>query len=297
MNLTEVGVKPVHHLPGVGQNLQDHLTLPINIDVGENLSFDILSAIYPTTWLQYLSGDGPLSSSGACGALAHVHTEVNTDSRSRPDIQYHTLGLSAATDHGFVIFKNLGLLSKAWPWFEAHTERSSAMIMPTLARPVSRGFIKLRSSNPEDHPIIQPNYLKEQKDLNTMLAAVNLTLKLLNTTAMQAAGAKLWGPDPFCDHLQFRSVAYWECYVKHFAITIYHPVGTCAMGQVLDARLKVKGLAGLRVADGSVMPTIVGGNTNAPIIMIGEKAADMILQDFKSPDNKLVEEKTFKEEL
>eukprot|EP00092_Neocalanus_flemingeri_P056020 GFUD01066345.1.p1 GENE.GFUD01066345.1~~GFUD01066345.1.p1 ORF type:complete len:116 (-),score=27.35 GFUD01066345.1:206-553(-) len=97
---------------------------------------------------------------------------------------------------------------------------------------------------------------------------------------MKAVGAQLWGSDPFCDHLGFKSAAYWECYIKHFVTTVYHPVGTCAMGTVLDTRLMVTGLTGLRVADGSVMPRIVGGNTNAPIIMIGEKAAHMILEDF-----------------
>ena len=87
---------------------------------------------------------------------------------------------------------------------------------------------------------------------------------------------------PVCsaDH-QWDSKAYWECYVRQFSTTLYHPVGTLAMGTVLDHRLRVKGIEGLRVADGSVMPRIVGGNTNAPIIMIGEKAADMILQDHK----------------
>ena len=81
--------------------------------------------------------------------------------------------------------------------------------------------------------------------------------------------------------LALHSVVYWQCYVRHYAITVYHPVGTAAMGTVTDSRLRVVGLTGLRVADGSVMPRLVGGNTNAPIIMIGEKAADMIMEDAK----------------
>ena len=86
---------------------------------------------------------------------------------------------------------------------------------------------------------------------------------------------------PDCSHLSFSSEEYWECYVRHMAFTIYHPVGTAAMGTVLDARLRVKGVKRLRVADGSVMPRLVGGNTNAPIIMIGEKAAAMIMADYE----------------
>eukprot|EP00092_Neocalanus_flemingeri_P004698 GFUD01005063.1.p1 GENE.GFUD01005063.1~~GFUD01005063.1.p1 ORF type:complete len:608 (-),score=134.10 GFUD01005063.1:206-2029(-) len=277
-HLREVGVEPVHHLPEVGQNLQDHLILPINIDFQDGLGFDPLAAIYPSTLQEYLTGGGPLTSSGGCGGLAHVHTEVNTD--PRPDIQYHLAGLSLATDQGFVLFKNWGMLPETWPWYAGHTDKTSGMLIPTLSRPASRGFIKLRSSNPADHPIIQPNYLTVQKDMDTLLSAVNLTLRLIETDAMKAVGAQLWGSDPFCDHLGFKSAAYWECYIKHFVVTVYHPVGTCAMGTVLDTRLRVTGLAGLRVADGSVMPRIVGGNTNAPIIMIGEKAAHMILEDF-----------------
>jgi len=294
-HLVEVGIEPVHHLPGVGTNLQDHLVVPMHIDVDDNLSFDILSAIYPSSWLDYISGHGPLTSSGACSGLAHVSTGLSND--SRPDIQYHMLEVSPASDHGFVIYKNFEMLPQAWPWFEAHTGRSSAMVLPALSRPKSRGYIKLRSNNPDDHPIIQPNYLTEKQDMDTLLAAVNLTLKLLNTTAMQNAGAKLWGPDPFCNSLEFLSAAYWECYVHHFSMTLYHPVGTCAMGTVLDTKLRLKGMQGLRVVDGSVMPKIVGGNTNAPIIMIAEKAADMILEDFKASENTMNMEEVIKDEL
>jgi len=283
-HLQEVGVESVHHLPGVGQNLQDHILLPINIDFNDGLGIDPLAALYPSTFLSYLSGGGPLTSSGGCGGLAHVHTELNTD--PRPDIQYHLAGTSFATDHGFVLAKNFGFLPSAWPWFAGHTHRSSGMLLPTLSRPESSGFIKLRSSNPRDHPIIQPNYLTKQKDLDTFLSSVNLTLRLLETDAMKAVGAELWEADPFCEHLGFKTGAYWECYVKHYVSTVYHPVGTCAMGSVLDTRLRVEGIKGLRVVDGSVMPKIVGGNTNAPIIMIGEKAAHMILEDFVEADDK-----------
>eukprot|EP00092_Neocalanus_flemingeri_P022557 GFUD01024459.1.p1 GENE.GFUD01024459.1~~GFUD01024459.1.p1 ORF type:complete len:369 (-),score=71.68 GFUD01024459.1:368-1438(-) len=274
-HLQEVGIEPVHHLPEVGQNLQDHLMVPVTIVIKNGLGFDTLAAVYPSTWLEYLYGGGPLSSSGGTGGVAHVHTAINTD--PRPDIQYHMSGV---------------------PWITEDTDQTFATLLPTLSRPASRGFTKLKSSNPNDHPIIQPNYLTVQKDIDTLISAVNLTLSIIETDAMKLVDARVKESDPFCYHLVFKSTAYWECYVKHFALTVYHPVGTCAMGLVLDARLMVKGLAGLRVADGSVMPKLVGGNTFAPIIMIGEKAADMILQDLGPATNReATDDMTNKEEL
>jgi choline dehydrogenase-like flavoprotein len=205
------------------------------------------------------------------------------------------ISATAAVDHGLVLMKNLGMLSKAWPWVEPHCHNSTAAIISILSRPSSKGFIKLKSNNPKDHPIIQPNYLTEEKDIDTLVAAIKFAVKLSETEAFKEAGAEVWGPDPFCAHHPFKSDEYWECYVKHMTCTMYHPVGTCAMGTVLDHRLRVKGVTGLRVVDGSVMPNIVGGNTNAPIIMIAEKGADMILHD--SERNFKNEKKQRKEEL
>ena len=168
-----------------------------------------------------------------------------------------------------------------WPWFAGHSGNFSTTLAVTLSRPESRGFIKLRSSDPQVHPVIQPHYLASQGDVDTLVAGIRQTLKLLDTDAMKRVGAQVWEALPMCSEHSWDSNSYWECYVRHASATLYHPVGTCAMGTVLDQRLRVKGLEGLRVADGSVMPRIVGGNTNAPIIMIGEKAAHMILEDYK----------------
>ena len=113
---------------------------------------------------------------------------------------------------------------------------------------------------------------------------------------MKDVGAEMWGPEPHCRHHEYLSREYWECYVRHYAATVYHHVGTCSMGTVLDAGLRVKGVQRLRVVDGSAMPKIIGGNTNAPIIMMAEKAADMINSDYNEQRHRSTEN-IVKEEL
>ena len=278
--MEQVGIDPVVHLPEVGGNLQDHLMVSVMADFNPGMAFDPFTSFYPSSWLSWVLGGGPLDTSG-CGGLAHVRTEAQDPSDPRPDIQFHMVGLSLAVDWGQVLAPNFGFSPDAdlMPWLAEHYGKHTGSVTPVLSRPKSRGFIKLRSSDPFERPIIQPNYLADQRDMESLVAGVKLAQKLMETEAFKKAGTKFFGALPYCSHLSFNSDDYWECYVRHMAFTIYHPVGTAAMGTVLDARLRVKGVEGLRVADGSVMPRLVGGNTNAPIIMIGEKAAAMIIAD------------------
>ena len=158
--------------------------------------------------------------------------------------------------------------------------------MPSLLRPKSRGNIKLTSKDPFVPPIIQPNYYSHPQDVEIMKAGLKWSLKLAQTdyfkkNSLQVMVAKFGCGDsaPFSDD-------YLECLLKNWSLTIYHPVGTCKMGpasdpwSVVDHELRVHGVIGLRVADASIMPTLTTGNTNAPCIMIGEKAAHMILHDY-----------------
>jgi choline dehydrogenase-like flavoprotein len=277
-HLQEVGVEPKVHLPAVGQNLQDHLMVALQADISPGLGLDPLSLLYPTTWLALAAGGGPLDSTG-CGVLAHVRTDKQVAEDPRPDIQLHLAAFSLATDRGLILKKNIGMEDSIDPWISEHFGLDTVSLIPTLSRPRSRGSIKLRSTDPFPHPAIQPNYLTDPHDVDTLVAGLKLSLKMARTMAFKQAGIKLFGPDPLCGHLSFLSDTYLECYVRTYAMTLYHPVGTAAMGSVLDARLRVLGVPGLRVADGSVMPSLVGGNTNAPIIMVGEKAAAMILEE------------------
>ena len=236
------------------------------------------------SWLSLLQGGGPLESNVVPG-LAHVRTLEQDPGDPRPDILVHMVNITMARDRGMVVGQRWWDPNPSHPAGPEHYEhyiRYSAAFSPMLSRPKSRGTIRLRSADPFVPPIIQPNYLSEQQDADTLVAGLQLSLKLLNTSAFQSAGASAWPADPHCKHLALHSVPYWQCYVRHHAITVNNPVGTAAMGTVTDSRLRVVGLKGLRVADGSVMPRLVGGHTNAPIIMIGEKAADIILQDAKT---------------
>ena len=188
--------------------------------------------------------------------------------------------LTHATDMGLVLFDNFNLEREAWEYIQPHVGRDGAAIIATLNRPKSRGSINLRNSDPFSHPIIDPNYLAEEEDVDALISGLKFCTKIAETKAFGNIGARKWGKkkDPYCGHLDDED-EYLRCYVMTWSFTSYHPTGTCAMGKVTDEKLKVKGLEGLRVVDASVMPIIVGGNTNAPTIMIAEKAADMILQD------------------
>ena len=172
-------------------------------------------------------------------------------------------------------------------------------LFPVILRPKSRGYLKLRSRDPHDPPIIEPRYLTHPHDVTTMVEAMKIAMRVGEAPPIkQGLGAKLIDrvvPGEHvcvsrganyslkgCEHYALYSDEYLACLARTLTHTIYHPIGTCKMGNindvsaVVDPQLRVKGVRGLRVADGSVMPRLVSGNTNAPIIMIAEKAADLI---------------------
>jgi choline dehydrogenase len=160
----------------------------------------------------------------------------------------------------------------------SYPKTSGFALLPTLLQPKSRGYVALRSANPADAPIIQPNYLQDPDDRQLLLNS----FKLIKNILLSKAFAKyrlgnLHNPTLSETDEQI------EAHIRRTLECVYHPVGTCKMGHdalsVVDDRLRVHGIAGLRVADASIMPRICSGNTNAACIMIGEKAADMILQD------------------
>ncbi|MDC1302432.1 choline dehydrogenase [Pelagibacterales bacterium] len=266
------GLNVVADLPGVGENLQDHLDILSHYECTQPVTDArhmmgpfgwgfIKQALILTQWGLMRSGPG---NDIGLAALSFMKTEENLD---LPDIQMHFIG-ALLKDHG-----------KTKP--DQHCFSNHVCVL----RPESRGYIALKSLDPNVQPLIQPNYLSAQKDLDVMVKGVKMSREVINQKAFdQYRGAELNpGPDVQTD----KEI---EEFVRANAETIYHPVGTCKMGSdefaVVDDKLRVRGVENLRVVDASVMPTLIGGNTNAPTIMIADKISDHILgKDFLPAEN------------
>ena len=172
--------------------------------------------------------------------------------------------------------------------YEDHLFEQGMGFFPVLLRPKSRGTVSLSGPNINDHPIIDINFLDHPEDIQTLVEGMKFLKTLEKTEAFRRNGIKMIADRMLCAiNYEPFSDAYFECYVREYVSTLYHPVSTCRMGpkgqnSVVDSRLRVHGLRRLRVADASVMPKLVGANTNAACVMIGEKAAAMILEDLRS---------------
>ncbi|MGV6802637.1 MAG: GMC family oxidoreductase [Ruegeria sp.] len=259
-DLSPHGITVRHALPGVGKNLQDHLDFILAYKTKDTDNFGIGAAgtlgliKHLMRWRK--TGVSMAATPFAEGA-AFLKTTPDLD---RPDIQLH-FTIALVDDHARKLHLGYG--------FSCHICK---------LRPESRGTVSLHSADPFAAPAIDPAYLSDPRDLDTMIKGARMTREILEAPAMAKYRHKeLFGTDTV------RTDADWEEHIRARADTIYHPVGTCKMGvddmAVVDPQLRVRGLQGLRVVDASVMPTLVSGNTNAPTIMIAEKAADMILAD------------------
>ncbi|OXA40594.1 glucose dehydrogenase [FAD, quinone] [Folsomia candida] len=293
-HLTEMGIPVIQDAP-VGENLQDHIGyggLAFTVDQPVTLvspRYENLEAA-----LDYsLYGDGPITVLGGVETLAFVHSKYSNVSLDWPDVQFHLIPASVASDGGVTLRHALGVSDYMWnSVYKELSYRDTYTALPVLLRPKSKGLIRLRSAHPFVHPYIYPNYLAHPDDVAVLVEGIKIALAHSVTPAMQQFGVHLHAkPYPQCVQFGPFTDNYWACCARHYTSTIYHPVGTCKMGpvsdpeSVVDSRLRVIGIHNLRVADASIMPKLVSGNTNVPVIMIGEKASDMIKQDWGIPIN------------
>lgn len=263
--LESLGITVQHELPGVGGNLQDHLQLRLIFKLSNART---LNQVANSLWGKV--GMGLRYAYDRSGPLAMAPSQLGAFVKSDPDqpsanLQYHVQPLS---------LERFGEPLHTFPAFTASV---------CNLRPKSRGRVDIRSASPDDAPLIDPNYLSHPDDLKVAADAIRLTRRIVASSALHT-----FSPEEYLPGAALQTEQELHEAAAKIGTTIFHPVGTCRMGQdaeaVVDAELRVHGIAGLRVADASIMPTIVSGNTCSPTLMIGEKAAQLILA---TPSNAL----------
>lgn len=287
-HLTSKGINVLRDLQ-VGRNLMDHVALGgLTFIVNDTSSIQserlLANANNLHDFLKYHKG--PISIPGGTEALAFFDLNRPNDIDGHPDLEL--LFINGAVSSDETLKKSFGITDKVYNRVFKNTEQlNTYMIFPMIMRPKSKGWIELKDRNPFRYPAIHPNYFSDERDLDVIVAGVRKSEQLSQMNAFKRIDATLWEePIPGCEHFQFNSDDYWKCAVRHLTFTIYHLSGTCKMGPigdptaVVDPRLRVHGLKGLRVIDASIMPEIVSAHTNAPTIMIGEKGSDIIKEDW-----------------
>jgi len=257
------GIEVVHDVPGVGENLQDHLNSRVVYRARRSNTLNEVSRswlLQTRAGLEYALGRRGALMMGAAPIGLFARTRPGLDS---PDVQYQFLAGSFVRPGG-----------------EMH-DFPGCQVTCIPCRPESRGWLRIRSPYPQIPPAIQPNYLSTQADKDTLIAGLRIARGIFQTAAMQKYVAREFLPGALAE-----SDEDWLDHIRQTAGTTYHPTSTCMMGSheraVVDAALRVHGIEGLRVIDASIMPTVVSGNTNAATIMIAEKGVEMILGERSS---------------
>ncbi len=259
LNKHNIPVKKI--LRGVGKNLQDHLFFFVSSLAQQQKGFNhhlkpLNQIVDLVHWL--ITHKGPLTVSPL---EAYAFFAVNN--APSVNFQFHFAPLHISNGNKVDVYN-----TKTYPTHDGYT------ILPSLIKPKSVGYVGLKTKNPLEAPLIQPNFLSEEADLETLVTGTKIALDVLKTTAFNKYNKSIVAPT---DETEAGIIAH----IKKTVETIYHPTGTCKMGSddmaVVNDKLQVHGIEGLRVVDASIMPTIIAGNTNAAVIMIAEKAADLIL--------------------
>lgn len=280
--LEELKIEVKADLP-VGENLQDHLYVPLIYTAPGDKNMMSVPKVIGAFATYILDRAGPLATTAPFRVISFMNT---TDPQSTsPDIENHYVVFPPSVTNMLDMHKVHGFSEEVQKKFRQVNENNFAiMVAVTLLKPKSVGKIVLKSKNPKDYPLIYANYFEDDEDLKTVLRGIKQhALKLGETPAFKNNGYKIeWLGLDACKKYDTNTDEFLECWSREMTTSLYHPTSTARMGPdsdetaVVDSELKVKKVKGLRVIDASIMPAIVRGNTNAPTIMIGEKGADMI---------------------
>ncbi|KAF5286198.1 hypothetical protein FQA39_LY16368 [Lamprigera yunnana] len=288
-HLTKMNIPVLKHLK-VGYNLMDHIIpggLTFKIDKPYTLNTN--NVFNSDNFAKLMSQHkGVLTLPGGIEVILYSDLKDFNNPDGYPDIELFFTAGSIASDP--TISLCYGINNDIYQSvFSSLKGLYSFMIMPMLLRPKSRGRVVLENNDYLTKPLLFPNYFAHKDDMDTIIKGIKLAINITQQPALRAIGSRLHTiPIPGCNHLQFQSDPYWECHARHFTFTDFHLSGTCKMGPksdkgaVVDSRLRVYGIRGLRVIDASIMPKIPAAHTNAPVYMIAEKGADMIKEDWKN---------------
>ncbi|CAL8071325.1 unnamed protein product [Orchesella dallaii] len=278
--LEAAGIPPVKYL-NVGQNLQDHIAARIDIVINNrSLAYIEERDLNPRTWKYFNQvGDGPYATYGGFGGQAYI----STTGTNIPDIQLSYMGSPGVP----------GLFPERSNIKMSDSEVATSVFV-LVTNPLSRGTLTLNLTDSNSSPVVDFQYLTNPTDMKIMVDGMEMAMKIFeNTPQFKQLGARI--PQnlfPNCEQFKFRSGSYWECHAKQTATSFFHGAGTCAMGKrdddpsaVVDSKLRVNGIGGLRVVDASVMPTVTNANLQAAVYAIAEKASDMILQRWRTVQN------------
>ncbi|XP_014244928.1 glucose dehydrogenase [FAD, quinone]-like [Cimex lectularius] len=288
-HLEELNI-PVLKDSKVGHNLQDHVSMAgLAFLVNDTVSIVENRYMNPRYVLDYwVRGEGPYTLPGGAEAVAFVSTK-NNPNKTHPDMEL-VFGPGAFTgDTGGSIRMSYAMNETFFDRvYRRYQGKDAFNVVPVLLRPYSRGYLRLRSKNPFHWPLFYPNYYTDPRDIDAMVDGIKKALEIGLSKPFQKFNSKLIDSKfPGCEHLEYMSDEYWGCCAMHLTTNLHHQVGTCKMGPnndpdaVVDPQLRVYGVQGLRVVDGSIMPVIPASHTHAVIYMIAEKASDMIKQAWR----------------
>ena len=275
-HLTEHGITTIADLP-VGQNLQDHQNVFMSSKINSSLGItdNLLNSIW-TKIKYYMFGKGPLTVAGSDGS---AFLYLDKENRGKRSVELQIVFFSSYVHENPFRFKQE--LVDEYFGKDGNIDGFSTILVST--RPRFRGELKLKSKDPFDYPSINPRYLSHQKDVDDLIGGIRIWENLMKTEAFRSLGVNIDETKiSVCSQHKFQSDAYWECFIRHIATTSYHACCTVKMGAlsdptaVVDTKLHVKGITGLRVVDTSIFPNVTVGNTQAPTVMVAEKIADDI---------------------